>query len=148
MTNPNWRKDLRSYHRWQKHAHSRTLYPFAHHMGLSRTTLLASGEEAVWDFYIMKLGFRLIRQIVPLDSPGTDMLLQMGKLQVEVRCANQAEAVPPQTLTLSVRRLKPVIDRLRQNGIEVSEPEQDVYTDLRYVRFTGPDDVQILIIEE
>ena len=96
----------------------------------------------------MKLGFRLIRQLVPTDSPGTDMLLQMGKLQVEVRCANRPGALPPQTLTLSVPKLAPVVRRLRSNGIQVSGVEQDVYTGLRCVRFTGPDDVQILIMEK
>lgn len=148
VTTPNWRTELKSYRRWRKHARSRTLYPFTRHMILSRTTLLASTEEAVWDFYIMKLGFRLIRQLVPTDSPGTDMLLQMGKLQVEVRCANRPGALPPQTLTLSVPKLAPVVRRLRSNGIQVSGVEQDVYTGLRCVRFTGPDDVQILIMEK
>ena len=116
-------------------------------MGLTRTTLRASDEEAVWDFYVMKLGFRLIRQIVPLDSPGTDMLLQIGNMQAEIRCSNTEEAIPPQTLTLSVRRLPPVIRRLRENGIPVSEITQDRYSGRRCVSLSGPDGVTILIIE-
>ena len=81
VTHPNWRKELKSYRRWKKNARERTLYPFARKMGLSRTALLATNEEEIWDFYVMKLGFRLIKQIVPLDQPGTDMLLEMGKYQ-------------------------------------------------------------------
>lgn len=148
VTNPDWRKELRAYHRWRRHARSRTLYPFARRMVLSRTTLLASSEEAIWDFYVMKLGFRLIRQLVPLDQPDTSMLLQMGRLQVEIRCTNRTGELPPQTLTLSVPRLKPVIARLKANGAQVSNIGQDPYTNLRCVRFTGPDNVQILIIEK
>ena len=94
----------------------------------------------------MKLGFRLVKQIVPLDSAGTDLLLQMGKTQVEIHCANQEKTIPPQTVTVSVRRLPPVIRRLEENGIAVSGIGQDVYTGLRCVSLRGPDDVRILVI--
>ena len=147
VTHPDWRRERESYRRWKRNARTRTLYPFARRMGLTRTTLLAANEEAVWDFYIMKLGFRLIKQIVPLDSPGTDMLLQMGKMQVEVHCVNEGEVLSPQTLTLSVRRLRPVIRRMEENGIPVSDIGQDPYTGLRCVHLQGPDNVTILIME-
>lgn len=148
VTHPDWRKEVKSYRRWKRNAKSRTLYPFARRMGLTRTTLLAAREEDVWDFYVMKLGFRLMKQIVPLDAPGTDMLLQMGKMQVEIHCANERETLPAQTLTLSVRRLDPVIRRMKANGIAVSGITQDAYTGLRCVRLQGPDNVKILVIEK
>ncbi len=147
VTHPDWRKEAQSYRRWKRNAKSRTLYPFARGAGLTRTTLLASREDDIWDFYVMTLGFRLIRQIVPLDSPGTDMLLQMGRMQVEIHCSNSTEALPRQTLTLSIRRLSSVIRRLEKNGIPVSGIEQDVYTGCRCIRLEGPDHTQILIIE-
>ena len=147
VTHPSWRKEVKSYRRWKRNARKRTLYPFARRMGLMRTTLLASSEEDVWDFYVMKLGFRLVRQIVPLDTPGTDMLLQMGKMQVEIHCANQQNSPLSQTLTLSVRKLQPVIQRMKENGIAVSDVFQDTYTGLRCVEFPGPDHVRILVIE-
>ena len=147
VTHPDWRKECEAFRRWKRNARTRTLYPFARRMGLSRTTLRASDEEAVWDFYVMKLGFRLVKQTVPLDSPGTDMLLQLGKLQVEVQCDNTEETLPPQKLTLSVRRLSPVIRRLESNGISVSEITQDRYSGLRCVSLSGPDGVAIEIIE-
>ena len=105
VTHPNWRKDLKSYRRWKRNAKKRTLYPFARRIGLSRTTLLATREEDVWDFYVNKLGFRLKKQIVPLDASGTDFLLEMGRSQVEIRCSNQEEALPPQSLTISAKRI-------------------------------------------
>ena len=147
VQHPNWRKERESYRRWKRNAKTRTLYPFTRRMGLTRATLMAASEEAVWDFYVMKLGFRLLKQIVPLDSDGTDMLLQMGKMQVEVHCTNTAEEFPPQTLTLSVKKLRPVIRRMEKNGISVSEIRQDTYTGLRCVELQGPDNVKILIIE-
>lgn len=147
VTHPDWRKEAKSYQRWKRNAKTRTLYPFARRMGLTRTTLQASREDSIWDFYVMNLGFRLVKQIVPLDSPGTDLLLQMGRMQVEMHCTNDGTTPPPQTLTLSVRRLPAVIRRLEQNGIPVSQIEQDVYSGHRCVRTEGPDQVRILIIE-
>ena len=146
VTHPNWRKELRQYRRWKRNAKARTLYPFARRMTLARTTLLATSEEDVWDFYVMKLGFRLMSQIVRMDSPGTDMLLEMGKTQVEIHCTNLQETLPRQSLTIAVRRLSPVIRRLQENGIKVSAPDQDPYTGLRCVHFEGPDGVCITVI--
>ena len=148
VTHPNWRKEMKSYRRWKRNARTRTLYPFARKMGLSRTMLLATSEEEVWDFYVMKLGFRLKKQIVPLDVPETSMLLELGNYQIEVHCSNQIEKLKEQSLTLSVRHLKPIIRRLNMNGIDTGNIEQDVYTGLRCIHFSGPDQVCITVIEK
>ena len=148
VTHPDWRKELKAYRRWKRNARTRTLYPFARRMGLARTALLATDEGTIWDFYVMKLGFRLVRQLVPLDSDSMDMLLEMGRFQVEVHCSNRTEALPQQTLTISARRLKPIIRRLRLNGVSVSGIGQDVYTGLRCVHLQGPDGVRITVIEK
>ncbi len=148
VTHPNWRREYKSYLRWRKNARTRTLYPFAKKMGLSRTTLRAASEEEIWDFYVMKLGFRLKKQLVPINSPGTDMLLEMGKSQVEIHCLNQEEPIGDQQLTISAKRLKPVMKRLSMNGIEVSAIDQDPYTGLKCIHFYGPDRVFITIIEK
>ena len=110
--------------------------------------LLATSEEEVWDFYVMKLGFRLKKQIVPLDVPETSMLLELGNYQIEVHCSNQMEKLKEQSLTLSVRHLKPIIRRLNMNGIDTGNIEQDVYTGLRCIHFSGPDQVCITVIEK
>ena len=147
VTHPRWKKEVASYRRWKRNARTKTLYPFARRMRLSRTTLLAQSEEAVWDFYIMKLGFRLVRQIVPMDTPGTDLLLEMGKLQVEIHCMNETGELPEQELTLSVRSLKPVMRRLQMNGMDPGPIGQDPYTGLRCICFQGPDHTHIHVIE-
>ena len=148
VTHPDWKKEWKAYRRWKRNAQTRTLYPFARRMGLSRTTLLATNEEEIWDFYVMKLGFRLKKQLVPLDSEGTDMLLEMGRLQVEVHCSNRRETLGHQTLTMSARRLRPIMERLKLNGIQVSAMGQDPYTGLRCIHFDGPDGVVITVIEK
>ena len=147
VTHPDWRKELRSYRLWRKNARHRTLYPFVRRMGISRATLRASSEEEVWEFYVMKLGFRLKKQLVPQDKPGTDMLLEMGKSQIEIHCSNRHERLGGQTLTINARNLNKIIKRLNQNGIRTGGIEQDPYTERRMVRFKGPDGVNIAVIE-
>ncbi len=147
VTHPAWRRELKQYRTWKKNAKARTLYPFTRRMTLSRAALQATMEEDIWDFYVMKLGFRLISQIVPMDCAGTDMLLQMGRFQVEVHCSNSRGILPPQTLTLSARRLPPIIRRLNRNGIKTDPVSQDPYTGLKRITFDGPDGVTVCILE-
>ncbi len=148
VTHPDWRKELRSYHRWKRHAKHRTLYPFAKRIGLSRTTILATDETAIWDFYIDKLGFRIVRQLVPLDSDETQFLLEMGSSQIEIRCLNCDETLPQQYLTITATHLEKIKKRLQENGIQTGPFEQDPYTNLRCISFFGPDDIRITVIEQ
>ena len=148
ITHPNWRRDARAYRRWQHNARRRTLYPFARKIALPRTTLFATDETAVWDFYVTRLGFRPLRQLVPEDSPGTAFLLGLGRSQIEIRCSNRDEQLPEQVLTLSVWRLWPVQKRLNANGIQAVETETDPYTGCRRLQFTGPDNTRIIVLGE
>ena len=120
VTHPDWRRELRSYHRWKRHARHMTLYPFARRIGLSRTTLLATYE----------------------------VLLVMGSSQVEVICFNKKKMIPVQYLTISARNLTKIKKRLEKNGIQVGDFHRDPYTDLRCLSFTGPDRVCITVIEQ
>ena len=128
VTHPDWRRELKSYHR--------------------RTTLLATYEEAVWDFYVDKLGFRVKKQVMSLDDIDTRFLLVMGSSQVEIICFNKKKMIPVQYLTISARNLVKIKKRLEKNGIEVGEFHRDPYTDLRCLSFTGPDRVCITVIEQ
>ena len=148
VTHPDWRQELRAYHRWQRHARHMTLYPFARRIGLSRTTLLATYEEAVWDFYVDKLGFRVKKQMMSLDDIDTRFLLVMGSSQVEIICFNKRKMIPVQYLTISARNLVKIKKRLEKNGIQVGDFHRDLYTDLRCLSFTGPDRVCITVIEQ
>jgi catechol 2,3-dioxygenase-like lactoylglutathione lyase family enzyme len=147
VTHPDWRKELRAYRRWRRHARTATLYPFAKRIALSRSTLLAADEEAVWQFYVGKLGFRVVKEIADPDGGEKRFLLEMGKTQVEIRCAKREEPLPPQALTISARNPEKIRARLLKNGIEPSEFFQDAYTGVRSLSFSGPDGVRITILE-
>ena len=148
VTHPDWRRELRAYRRWKHHARHMTLYPFARRIDLSRTTLLATYEGAVWDFYVDKLGFRVKKQVMSLDDIDTRFLLVMGSSQVEIICFNKKKMIPVQYLTISARNLVKIKKRLEKNGIRVGPFHRDPYTDLRCLSFTGPDRVCITVIEQ
>ena len=148
VTHPEWRRELFGYRRWSRSARKSALYPFARRIDLSRTTLLGTDEEAVYFFYVEKLGFRPRKQLTVEYSFGTDFLFEMGKSQVEVRCSNRPDKLPTQYLTISARNLSQIRKRLQKHGIETGPFEQDPYTDQRRLTFTGPDGVIITILEE
>ena len=148
ITHPNWKKDLKRYRLWKKNARKRTLYPFARKVNLSRSVIFATDETVIWDFYVMKLGFRVIRQLVPEDDPGTSFLLALGSSQVEIRCSNRGEVLPKQYLYITAGRLSRVRKRLEDNGIEVSPFREDPYTKADCMSFEAPDNVTVVILSE
>lgn len=148
VTRPDWKKEEISYRRWKKNAKKRTLYPFARKADSSRTVLFATDESRIWDFYVMTLGFRVIRQLIPEDGPGTSFLLELGNLQVEVRCSNLEEELREQYLVICTKKIGKVRKRLEKNGIVVHSDEQDPYTGRRRFEFDAPDGVRIILLSE
>ena len=146
VTHPNWKEELRRYRRWKGNAKKRTLFPFKRRILNSRTTLLGTDETAIWDFYVTKLGFRPIKQLVPEASPDTAFLLEMGASQIVILCSNRSEAIPPQHLTFFTKRIERIQSRLESNGIHTTPMTPDVYTGHRSFSFTGPDNVEIQFI--
>ncbi len=147
VTHPDWRRKLFTSRRWRRIAGESVFYPFARGIELSRTTLLGTEEEAVFSFYVTKLGFRPRRQLTVESSFGTDFLLELGKSQVEIRCSNRPDKLPTQFLTISARDLVKIRERLVKHDIAVGPYEQDPYTNQRCLRITGPDGVEITILE-
>ena len=147
VTHPNWRAELETYRDWRRSARRKTLYPFARRRGLSRTTLLGTDEDLVVLFYADKLGFYLRSRLGIPNSSNTNLLFEMGRSQVEVRCSNRSEELPEQQLTISANDLSRLRRRLKKHGIESSPIEQDPYTGRRALRFYGPDMVEITVIE-
>ena len=147
ITHPAWRKDLREFRDWRRRARSSTLFPYTKKSGAFRTTLLGSDHAAVCDFYINRLGFRLLQQLDRRESGDVVFLFEMGKIQVQVICSF-AQAVPEkQFLTLYTTRLPAVRKRLEANGIHPGEYRRDSCTGRRLLRFTGPDNVRVEIME-
>jgi len=148
VTHPNWRREFSSYRRWRRIARRSVFYPFTRNVRMSRTTLLGTDEEAVFFFYVTKLGFRPRKQLTLEYSFGTDFLFELGGSELEVRCSNRPDKLPTQYLSIYAHDLSKLKERLRAHDIETGPFEQDTYTARRCLRFTGPDGVIVTIIEE
>ena len=148
LTHPEWRKELKKYRRWRHNARKSALFPFMKRMNVSRATIYASDETAVYDFYVQKMGFRLRRQLVPEDSVSTSFLLEVGGEQIEIICLNEKKELPEQHLTFSCKNLNRVRKRLAKLGIDEGDYEKDIYTDVRTLKFSAPDNVIITLLEQ
>ena len=148
VTHPNWRKERDRFKRWKKNAKQRTLYPFAKNMTITRTFLRATDETNIWEFYVKKLGFRVVGQLIPEDSEGTVFLMELGHSQVEILCSNQEESLDPQTLIISVTKPDKVRKRLEASEIAVGPYAQDPFTGLNCFSFNAPDNVRVVILAQ
>ena len=147
VTHPGWRQDLREYRRWKHRARSSTLFPYTKKSGMFRSTLMGSDQAAVCDFYVSRLGFRLLQQLDRRESGDVVFLFEMGKTQVQVICSGIEPVPGRQYLTLYATRLPAVRKRLEANGIHPGEYRRDPSTGQRVLRFAGPDNVLVEIME-
>ena len=147
VTHPQWRRDLREYRRWKHQARHKTLFPYTKKTGMFRTTLKGSDPAAVCEFYTLRLGFRLRQQLDRRESGETVYLFEMGKYQVQVICSTLEAPPDRQYLTLCTTRLSAVRKRLEMNGIQPGDYRRDPCTGIRMLRFTGPDNVRVEIME-
>ena len=145
LTRPEWRKNLRSLRSWRKASKNRALYPSRGKLAANCTVLAASDRQAVWDFYVGKLGYRPVPHAKAEDS-GV-LLLSLGQSRIRVVCRPEAGPVPPQELRVRAAGLPAVRKHLLENGIDPGAYEEDPYTGLRELRFTGPDNIRIIITE-
>ena len=147
VTHPSWRRELREYRHWRRRAHRSTLYPYTKKSGLFRTTLRGSDQAVVCDFYVNRLGFRLSQQLNRRESGDVVFLFEMGRNQVQVICSFREDVPAVQYLDLFAGKLPDVRRRLEQNGIHPGDYRRDPSTGLRMLRFDGPDNVRVGILE-
>ena len=147
VTHPRWREDLREYRSWKRHARRSTLYPYTKKSGMFRTTLRGSDQAAVCDFYVKRMGFRLTQQLNRRESGEVIFLFEMGRNQVQVICSYREDPPARQYLTMYAARLPAVRSRLKMNGIQAGDYRRDPCTGRRMLRFDGPDNVKVEIME-
>ena len=147
LTHPDWRADLRTTRSWRKKARKRALYPCRNRIGANCTVLLGTDRQAVWDFYVRKLGYYPERRRRENDGKENNLMLALGKSRIEIRCDGSPVALPEQTLRIRAAGLTKIREELLLHGVDPGKYEKDPYTGRRELRFTGPDDVQIIITE-
>ena len=147
VTHSSWRRDLREYRRWRRIARRNTLFPYTKKTGMFRTTLRGSDQAAVCDFYVNRLGFRLRQQLNRRESGDVIFLFEMGRNQVQIICSFREDPPAEQYLSLYAVKLPSVRKRLETNGIRTGDYRRDPCTGLRVLRFKGPDNVRVEILE-
>ena len=90
---------------------------------------------------------RLCQQLDRRESGDVIFLFEMGKTQVQVICSFREDMPDRQYLTLYAERLPAVRRRLESNGIRPGDYRRDPCTGRRMLRFDGPDNVRIEIME-
>ena len=147
-THPKWHKTLREYHAWQRDAHAKTLYHLRRSYAIvSRTVLYTADPDAVMDFYVGKIGYRMAARLRDPSGKQT-ILLQLGRNQAEFRYEPEAPVPSGQELVVTASEIPYILKRLQMNGINVKTDYLDMCTDRRGLVFFGPDDVRITILEE
>ena len=146
VTHPDWRREIRRFRSWREKSRKRALYPGRGKIAANCTVLRAADREAVWDFYVRKLGYQPVYRAGEADG-GDRLLLCLGESRIEIRCENGQEIPAFQCLRIRAAGLPAIRARLEAQGINPGPYEEDPYTGLRELRFTGPDHVQILITE-
>lgn len=147
LTNPDWKKLMKNRRRYRHRAKEGALFPYSSRLHVIRTTLHATKEETIWEFYVSKLGLQLHRQLVPENSGETAFLFAVGRSQIEILCSNREEELPEQTLILSFTNLDKVKEHLENKGIQTSDYQIDPYSKHRRFSFDAPDHVKVTLIE-
>ncbi len=148
LTNPDWKKDYRNYRRWKKLSKNGVMHPFASKLNVRRVRIKATNEEDVWEFYSKTLGLQLVKLLIPEGSVECQFLYQIGKTQLEIICLNDPSAsLPEQCITLSYEDLDIIKTRIMRAEIDFDGFEIDPFTKHRTITITGPDRVQITIME-
>ncbi len=145
LTHPDWKQNLRSARAWRKKSRKLVLYPVRREVAANCTVLQGTDREAVWDFYVRKLGYRPVRR-TGAEPEADVLLLCLGESRIWIRCSGETP-LPEQELRIRAAGLPAVRKRLLAAGIHPGEYQEDPYTGLRELRFTGPDQVRIFITE-
>ncbi len=144
VTHPDWKKELRNARLWRKKAKKSALYSGRRKIASNCTILYGTDWETVWDFYVRKLGYRPLR--LAAQEQEDVLLLSLGRSRVRIHCGGTTP-IAEQALRIRAAGLPAIRTRLLEAGIDPGEYEEDPYTGLRELRFTGPDDVRITIVE-
>jgi hypothetical protein len=144
VTHPDWKKELRNARLWRKKAKKSALYSGRRKIASNCTILYGTDWETVWDFYVRKLGYRPLR--LAAQKQEDVLLLSLGQSRVRIHCGGTTP-IAEQALRIRAAGLPAIRARLLEAGIDPGEYEEDPYTELRELRFTGPDDVHITIVE-
>ena len=121
---------------------------------IHHVAILASDYEKTKEFYVEKLGFRVIRDVYREDRDDYKIDLQLGDCELEVFVVKNAPARPnyPEALGLrhlafKVNDIEEAVVWLNERGIETEPVRFDIYAQNRMTFFKDPDGLPLEIHE-
>ena len=116
--------------------------------------IITSDYEKTRDFYVRKLGFKVIRENHREDRADIKLDLSLGDCELEIFVNKNApkrpsypEALGLRHLAFKVKNIEKAVEELNAKGIETEPIRFDVFTEERMTFFKDPDGLPIEIRE-
>lgn len=116
--------------------------------------IITSDYEKTIDFYVRKLGFKVIRENHREDRADIKLDLQLGDCELEIfvvknapKRLNYPEALGLRHLAFKVKDIEKAVEELNAKGIETEPIRFDVFTQNRMTFFKDPDGLPLEIHE-
>lgn len=116
--------------------------------------IITSDYEKTKDFYVRKLGFKVIRENHREDRADIKVDLQMGDCELEIFVNQNApkrptypEALGLRHLAFKVKDIEKTVSELNEMGIGTEPIRFDIFTEEKMTFFKDPDGLPIEIRE-
>ena len=121
---------------------------------VNHVAVVVSNLDVSREFYVGKLGFKLIHQIDPPERKSTILYLDAGNAIIELfsfpdppKRITDPEACGLRHLAFDVENFDETIRELNGKGIEVEPVREDARTGKKMTFFKDPDDLPLEICE-
>lgn len=115
--------------------------------------IITHNYESTIDFYVKKLGFKIIRENKRLDKHDIKLDLELGDMELEIFIKPDAPIHPfPETaglrhLAFKVEDVEKTVKELNALGIETEPIRNDTFTGRKMTFFKDPDNLPLEIHE-
>ena len=117
--------------------------------------IICSNYKISKEFYVEKLGFKVIREVYREERDSYKLDLEIGDSQIELFSFPNAperpsypEAQGLRHLAFEVDHIENVVKELNENGIETEPIRIDELTDRKFTFFEDPDKLPLEIYEK
>lgn len=115
--------------------------------------IITHNYESTIDFYVNKLGFKIIRENKRIDKDDIKLDLELGDMELEIFIKPNAPIHPfPETaglrhLAFKVQDVEETVRELNALGIETEPIRNDTFTGSKMTFFKDPDNLPLEIHE-
>lgn len=121
---------------------------------IHHVAIITSDYEKTIDFYVRKLGFKILRENHREDRADIKLDLQLGDCELEIfvnksapQRPNYPEALGLRHLAFKVKDVEQTVKELNAMGIETEPIRFDIFTQNRMTFFKDPDGLPLEIHE-